>query len=698
MFSNSTTHPDFWSGAFWGFVAGVFAITFVASLVAAKIFQRNDIYDVDHWKLNVKVPFTTTWMNMGYWTTADGQPIHDFEQACRALRHQVLMASGVLNADKTSSKLAILDLGIGCGDQSLELARLIHESHWTEYRYVGLTLNETQFRLAAQQPCSKFQKTNPAHGSIQVFQADAARPNNWSPDVKAAIEALGDNKHEARDLDASFMAFDLILNDKASSLNRLWVKLISIAMKCPIRTFVTEAEYKTQLMQAGYDKREIRMQDVTRHVFSGLVSHINKQEAILKPQATKWIETCVLEHADCSGQKIVLIYTTEDSLEAPKYAALSYCWGSGGQSLVLTQTNLQEWSYEGICTDLLPATIRDAINVTHSLGIPYLWVDSMCIVQDSREDKERELKKMHLVYENCYVAICVANRESGDGFLDQTTTNVCGKPLGFQVACTLPDGQIGTLVISITEHFQPNEDEINQRAWTLQERLLAPRTLYYTNDPSLLYWDCDSLLERHDSQNTTDLELSRSHEWSMGRLRAEVAAPKHHREEEPSTFDDEIIDKVMLEWKQIVCDYSKRVISHDEDRLNAIASLAAKFHTALPLDYIYIAGTWLDPARGYREFIHNLYWAVCWGEARPTSEYVSPSWSWASVHGEIRGEPGWSTSKEPQCTLIDCRWELASLELPYGRVRPGAWPKWDFAEDGIDETICRRLLSGQRIH
>ncbi|KAK2773086.1 HET domain-containing protein [Colletotrichum kahawae] len=371
-----------------------------------------------------------------------------------------------------------------------------------------------------------------------------------------------------------------------------------------------------------------------------------------------------------------MIYTTEDSFEAPKYAALSYCWGSVGQSLVLTEKNLQEWSYEGICTDLLPATIRDAITVTHSLGILYLWVDSMCIVQDAREDKERELKKIHLVYENCYVAICVANRESGDGFLDQTTNHVCGKPFGFQFACTLPDGQTGTLIVSITEHFQPKEDKINQRAWTLQERLLAPRTLYYTNDPSLLYWDCSSLFERHDSQNSADLESARSHEWSMGRLRAEVAAPKHHREEESSTFDDELIDKVMLEWKQVVCDYSKRLISHDEDRLDAMASLAAKFQTALPPDYTYVAGMWLDPAQGYRQFIHALYWAVCRGEARPTSEYVSPSWSWASVHGEIRGEPdwpGWGTSKEPQCTVIDHHWELTSLELPYGRVRPGAW-------------------------
>ncbi|EQB50438.1 hypothetical protein CGLO_10125 [Colletotrichum gloeosporioides Cg-14] len=309
MFSKPTIPSDFWSGALFGFMAGVVAVVFVASVVAARLFQRKDIYDVDHWKLNVKVPFTSTWMNMGYWTTADGQPILDFEQACQSLLRQVLMVSGVLDADTTSSELAILDLGIGCGDQSLELARLIHESQRMEYRYVGLTLNETQFRLAAQQPFSKFHKSGFAHGFIQVFQADAARPDKWPLDIKAAVEALRVDKHgdserwvlgldslyhfypsripiltyAARDLDASFMAFDLTLNGNASLLNRLWVKLISIAMKCPIGTFITEAEYRTQLVEAGYDELGIRMQDVTSHVFSGLVSHINRQEAILKP-------------------------------------------------------------------------------------------------------------------------------------------------------------------------------------------------------------------------------------------------------------------------------------------------------------------------------------------------------------------------------------------------------------------------------
>ncbi|KAK1841202.1 hypothetical protein CCHR01_16158 [Colletotrichum chrysophilum] len=67
MSSNPAPYSDFWSGALFGFMAGVVAIIFIASLVAVKFFQRNDIYDVDHWKLNVKVPFTTTWMNMGYW-------------------------------------------------------------------------------------------------------------------------------------------------------------------------------------------------------------------------------------------------------------------------------------------------------------------------------------------------------------------------------------------------------------------------------------------------------------------------------------------------------------------------------------------------------------------------------------------------------------------------------------------------------
>ncbi|TQN65111.1 hypothetical protein CSHISOI_10312, partial [Colletotrichum shisoi] len=303
-------HPDFWRGLYLGVISSLPAFCATVALITWRFMRQNDIYDNDHWKLNVKMPFTTMWMNMGYWTDADGRPTQDFEQACRALLHEVLDEAGLLKTDLSSSTLALLDLGIGCGDQSLELARLIQQSGCDEYRYVGLTRNPSQFQMALKRPFHEFQTPGDADESIRVFRADAARPDAWDADVKSAVASLTTRrrpqdqarwvlaldsiyhffpsrrpilKYAARELDASFMAFDLLLSDTASFRQKLVIKVISLAMGSPVGAFVTEAEYKAQLSEAGYDERRVRFRDITDHVFSGLVAHIQRQAAALRP-------------------------------------------------------------------------------------------------------------------------------------------------------------------------------------------------------------------------------------------------------------------------------------------------------------------------------------------------------------------------------------------------------------------------------
>lgn len=58
---------EFWSGLFLGLIVGFFLFGVTSLLITTRLLRKNDIYDADHWKLNVKVPFTTMWMNMGYW-------------------------------------------------------------------------------------------------------------------------------------------------------------------------------------------------------------------------------------------------------------------------------------------------------------------------------------------------------------------------------------------------------------------------------------------------------------------------------------------------------------------------------------------------------------------------------------------------------------------------------------------------------
>jgi hypothetical protein len=90
------------------------------------------------------------------------------------------------------------------------------------------------------------------------------------------------------------------------------------------------------------------------------------------------------------------------------YVALSHCWGTLGKHPLRTTTdNLQE-HISGISWSTLPKTFQDALKITRELGIDYIWIDSLCIVQDSEEDWRQESREMGLIYERARVTIAAA--------------------------------------------------------------------------------------------------------------------------------------------------------------------------------------------------------------------------------------------------------------------------------------------------
>jgi hypothetical protein len=94
-----------------------------------------------------------------------------------------------------------------------------------------------------------------------------------------------------------------------------------------------------------------------------------------------------------------------------RYLTLSYVWGTGPKFVAL-QENIQELSQPGgleSCLDRLSSTIRDAIEVTRRLGERYIWIDSLCIVQDAGEEKLAALQDMGLVYSQALLMVCAAD-------------------------------------------------------------------------------------------------------------------------------------------------------------------------------------------------------------------------------------------------------------------------------------------------
>lgn len=221
----------------------------------------------------------------------------------------ILRAAGLVS-DTARDSVAVLDVGFGCGDQTVALAELIQATSRPQFRYVGLTLNETQ-RQAAQQRLDgsllAADKKDTGNLSVKLFQADAAKPESWDKPITTAIDNLSDTafserwllgldclyhfspsrkpifKHASQKIDANVMAFDLILGDNASLWQTLAVRLLGFVLLCPWQTFLTEAQYREQLVECGYDRGDIEIKDISDHVFAGLAGFLQRQDAALKP-------------------------------------------------------------------------------------------------------------------------------------------------------------------------------------------------------------------------------------------------------------------------------------------------------------------------------------------------------------------------------------------------------------------------------
>jgi hypothetical protein len=164
--------------------------------------------------------------------------------------------------------------------------------------------------------------------------------------------------------------------------------------------------------------------------------------------------------------------------------ALSHCWGKlrDDEKFCASLRNLQELK-TAINFDRLPKTFQDAVIVTKGLGLRYLWIDSLCIIQDDHEDWEREAARMEQVFSLAYCVIGASSaRSSLDGFLGDRPSRHCVQ---------IEASGAGTLyVCPAIDDFRRDVElgELNKRGWVFQERVLARRSIYFTS--TQVYWEC----------------------------------------------------------------------------------------------------------------------------------------------------------------------------------------------------------------
>ena len=273
------------------------------------------------------------------------------------------------------------------------------------------------------------------------------------------------------------------------------------------------------------------------------------------------------------------------------------------------------WSNE-IPFEDLPRTFQDAVVTTNRLGFEYLWIDALCIVQDCKDDWYQEASAMSDVYTNssCNLSALDAQDDSDGMFSSRDPEENIPILTAFS-----NEKQPDRLFYIESEHDldeQITRKPLNRRGWVVQERLLAPRILHFGK--TQLFWECAEL---HASES---FPSGVSHLNSWPNLTARLQSY-----EQGGKDDDEKpkASKLRFGWQKFIAMYSASDLSVSADKLVAISGVAKVFGTVFRDEYC--AGLWKS------DFNQHLAWRIVDAEGVRPSSYRAPSWSWASVDGQV---------------------------------------------------------------
>ncbi|KAI0113437.1 heterokaryon incompatibility protein-domain-containing protein [Daldinia grandis] len=394
--------------------------------------------------------------------------------------------------------------------------------------------------------------------------------------------------------------------------------------------------------------------------------------------ARSWLEGCLHSHPKCrtkqdsmpsrilridkvdSPDKFKInLEPTYDKVEP--YVALSYCWG-GDQACKTTKSRMRSGTLS-IPYDKLAQSIQDAIEVTWGLGLKYLWVDALCIIQDDEGDKIEQIANMPWIYNQACITIVAARSDrASTGFLDDIDLAQSTK-LAVRLPFRCPDqhGTLGSAYITYIDDSRAPEP-IHSRAWTLQERYLSNRYIEFGRNQMRWVCVCSGIKDgycdgwkREDPDNTTHVM------YIYRELQQDVEEMNLRR-----LSEEWIADWIKGRWETIVNHYTPRKLSVSTDRSLAISGIAHVFGTHIKDDYL--AGLWRTTLPSF------LCWQATLGEygylPRPV-RYQGPSWSWTGINGPISFLLARSCGRGCRAELLGSDIELVNINARYGSVRRG---------------------------
>lgn len=333
------------------------------------------------------------------------------------------------------------------------------------------------------------------------------------------------------------------------------------------------------------------------------------------------------------------------------YAALSHCWGREPFLRTLSSNIARHQRRGGIALARLPLTFREAIECTRGLGLRYLWIDSLCIVQDDPDDWQAESSHMAAIYQGAYLVISASKADGAHGGL---YSDVAASPLykthveTIGIPTTVAGQHVGHLHDDASKADAPpalgeiafrrafaHMPSLMQRqlqtttdlptlarGWIYQERLLASRVLHF--GPHELHWECmsESICQCRDNSADAqaDDDAHRSSSAPTISTKPEYTA-EHWENLNPH--------ELTRSWHRLVETYSALRLTFPKDIFPALSGIAQTFQRVQKSAYL--AGLWQST------IVPDLLW-----HATSTTPFAArsrvwraPSWSWAATSNPI---------------------------------------------------------------
>jgi len=326
-----------------------------------------------------------------------------------------------------------------------------------------------------------------------------------------------------------------------------------------------------------------------------------------------WLRKCDLEHGEqCRrpfgidisgfGRANLLIDVQRKCLTVAKpehrYACFSYVWG-GSSTLKTGKDNLDSLMEDNslrIRLKEISRKIRDAIDLVDQLGIPYFWVDALCIIQDDSESKHDQIQAMAGIYANAYVTIIAGNGWDANHGL----RGIQGVTEQRHLSTFLKN--------DFRENLQPHDSIWYSRGWTFQEMIFSPRMIMFQYQ--LAVWECNK-------ESLNESSLSKFHAPLKVPLDVMSISPWHSRIKVTNWPD-------VKQYVALAGEYTERKLTYGNDAENAINSLLSVMSCSFTGGFI----------SGLPEMFFEE--ALLWQPAEPMQrrqssnpvQTSSPSWSW----------------------------------------------------------------------